>query len=292
MNFSIHANADAANRAAADLLWKWLAAPETRNVMVAAGNTPLELYWAIGERAKALAPSKSGRGLPHSKSFANSEGLGERVSVLECGSPLPLSPPATQTPHEGKSLSFGRLNIFMLDEYVGVPLEEPRNCANLLRRSVVEAWGIPSAQYFTVSSLESDALQSVRAHERRIEQAGGLDVIILGLGQNGHLGFNEPGSAEESGARMLDLQPISIEANRKWFGGDYAPAKGATVGLKTILAARHVIVLAYGSHKTSAVAAMVEGKRGAQCPASFLQGHRDTHLFLDQAAAAGLHQRI
>ena len=179
----------------------------------------------------------------------------------------------------------------MLDEYVGVPREEPRNCANLLRRSVVEAWGIPSTQYHKVSSLEHEALESVRAHERRIEQAGGLDAIILGLGQNGHLGFNEPGSAEDSGARMLDLQPISIEANRKWFGGDYAPSKGATVGLKTILAARHVIVLAYGSHKTTAVAAMVEGKRGADCPGSFLQGHPDVHLFLDEAAAAGLRDK-
>jgi glucosamine-6-phosphate deaminase len=249
MKISVHASAEAANQAAADLLWGWLARPETRNVMVAAGNTPLELYRMIGERVRK---------------------------------PRPTEPGIT---------NLGRLRIFMLDEYVGVPLEEPRNCANLLRRSVVEAWGIPPTQYYTVSSLERDALASVRAHEQRIEQAGGLDVIILGLGQNGHLGFNEPGSAENSGARMLDLQPISIEANHKWFGGDYAPAKGATVGLRTILAARHVIVLAYGAHKTAAVAAMVEGERGAQCPASFLQGHPDVHLFLDEAAAAALRRK-
>jgi glucosamine-6-phosphate deaminase len=246
MKRSIHPAPEVANQAAADLLWGWLTAPETRNVMVAAGNTPLELYRIIGERR-----SKDG-------------------SAGKSSSPI------------------GHLNIFMLDEYVGVPRDEPRNCANLLRRSVVEAWGIPAAQYYTVSSEERDALESVRAHERNIRQSGGLDVIILGLGQNGHLGFNEPGSAEDSEARMLDLQPVSIEANRQWFGGDYAPAKGATVGLKTILGARHVIVLAYGSHKTAAVAAMVEGQRGPACPASFLQGHPETHLFLDTAAAAGL----
>ncbi len=249
MKVTVHSDSDAANRAAGELLWGWLTDPRTRNVMAAAGNTPLELYRIIGERSKAVEPSKTG------------------TSSLE------------------------RLNIFMLDEYVGVPLEEPRNCANLLRRSVVEAWGIPQAQYYRVSSVERDALESVRAHERRIEEAGGLEVIILGLGQNGHLGFNEPGSAEDSGARMLDLQPISIEANRKWFGGDFAPAKGATVGLKTILAARRVIVLAYGAHKTKAVAAMVEGERGPGCPASFLQAHKETHLFVDEAAAGGLRQR-
>jgi glucosamine-6-phosphate deaminase len=261
MNVSVHQTADVANHAAADLLWRWLTSAETRNVMVAAGNTPLELYRLIGERAKAAAPVEGA-----------------------------LSSSRAEPP-EGGTTNVSKLNIFMLDEYVGVPLAEPRNCANLLRRSVVEAWRIPAKRYFTVSSLERDALESVQAHERRIQQAGGLDVIILGLGQNGHLGFNEPGSTEDSEARLLDLQPISVEANRKWFGGDFAPAKGATVGLRTILAARHIIVLAYGAHKTEAVAAMVEGKRGPDCPASFLQGHADIHLFLDEAAAAGLRGR-
>src|SRR5688572_13471021 len=118
MKTSIHANADAASQAAADLLWSWLTAGETKNVMVAAGNTPLELYRIVGKGLKDTGPPKGG------------------------------------------TTNLSRLNIFMLDEYVGVPLEEPRNCANLLRRSVVEAWGIPSSQYYTVSSLEHEALGS------------------------------------------------------------------------------------------------------------------------------------
>src|ERR1041385_592433 len=171
MNWSIHSTPDQANAAAADLLAAWLVAPATRNVMLAAGNTPLELYRRLGERGLAL----------------------------------------------------GQLNLFALDEYVGVPLEEPRHCANLIRRAAVEPWGVPSSQYFTVSSLDSDALASVQQHERRISAAGGIDVLVLGLGQNGHLGFNEPGSAEDSAARVLNLDAISIEANRQWFHGDYAP---------------------------------------------------------------------
>ena len=236
MNLSIHPTAEAANTAATDCLARWLTTPGTRNVMVAAGNTPTELYRRIGERG----------------------------------------------------LKLSHLNVFALDEYVGVPLEEPRNCANLMRRCVQQACGIPSAQFHTVSSLEADALASVQEHERKITKAGGLDVIILGLGQNGHLGFNEPGSAEDSTGRLLGLETISIEANRKWFGGDYAPSNGVTVGLKTIFAARHVLIMAYGSHKTAAVQAMVNGVRGPQCPASFLQGHPDTHAFLDAAAATKL----
>ena len=236
MNLSIHPTADAANAAATDCLAHWLTTPGTRNVMVAAGNTPIELYRRISERG----------------------------------------------------LKLSHLNVFALDEYVGVPLEEPRNCANLMRRCVQQAWGIPSAQFQTISSLEQDALASVREHERKIAAAGGLHVLILGLGQNGHLGFNEPGSAEDSTGQLLDLETISIEANRKWFGGDYAPTQGVTVGLKSILAARHVLIMAYGSHKTAPVQAMVKGRRGPQCPASFLQGHPDTHAFLDEAAAAKL----
>jgi glucosamine-6-phosphate deaminase len=239
MNLSIHPNSDLANLAATDWLASRLTNPAIRNVMVAAGNTPLELYRHIAERG----------------------------------------------------LNLSHLSVFVLDEYVGVPSDEPRNCANLLRQRVAEAWNIPPAQFFTISSLEAQALTSVQMHERRVAQAGGLDLIVLGLGQNGHLGFNEPGSAEDSGARVLNLESISVEANRRWFGGDYAPSKGVSAGLRTILAARDVLLVAYGPHKTAAVKAMVEGPRCERCPASFLQGHSDVRVFLDEAAAAGLKTR-
>lgn len=236
MNVRIHQTDALANAAAADLLCEWLIAPGVRNVMLAAGNSPLALYGLVAERR------------------------------------LPLS----------------HLNVFALDEYVGVPLEEPRNCANLLRRHVVDAWRIPASRYHTVSSLPGDALASIRRHERLIEQDGGLDVAVLGVGQNGHLGFNEPGSARDSAARVIELEPVSIEANRRWFGGDYAPAAGATLGLKTILAVRRILVLAYGAHKTAAVRQMLAGPVSPHCPASFLRDHFDAWAFLDQLAAAGI----
>jgi len=191
-----------------------------------------------------------------------------------------------------RRISLGALTVFALDEYVGVPLDEPRNCANLMRRCVQEAWRIPADQFHTISSLEAEALASVREHEQKIMAAGGIDVLVLGLGRNGHLGFNEPGSAADSTGRVLDLERISIAANREWFGGDYAPAKGVTVGLKTILAAERILILAFGSHKSAAVQAMVEGDRDVRCPASLLQGHPGVRLFLDQDAAAGLRKPL
>jgi len=221
---------------AATKLAEWLELDEVRNVLVAGGNSPLDLYQRIAER----------------------------------------------------QLSLSRLQVFALDEYVGVPPEEPRNCANLMRRRVVDAWHVPETNYFTISSLVGAAVASVQQHERLIEESGGLDIAILGLGQNGHLGFNEPGSAKDAPARVVHLNPISVEANRQWFSGDYVPAAGATVGLRTILAARRVLVLAFGPHKTAAVKAMAEGERTSSCPASFLQDHPNAWLFLDAPAAAGL----
>ncbi len=232
MNISIHSTSALANDAAADRLVGWLEGG-VRTLMVAAGNSPLELYRRIAERRLSLAT----------------------------------------------------LDVFTLDEYVGVPLDEPRNCANLLQRTVADAWNLPAGRFHRISSLMSEAQASVQAQERRIEQAGGLDALVLGLGQNGHLGFNEPGSAPDSTGRVLELESISIEANRKWFGGDYAPDHGVTVGLRTILSARRILILAYGPHKTAAVAAMTRGPMGPDCPASFLQQHPEVHLVLDTAAA-------
>jgi glucosamine-6-phosphate deaminase len=187
-----------------------------------------------------------------------------------------------------RRLPLAHLNLFALDEYLDVPPDDPRTCANLIQRAAVEPWGVPADRYFRVSPVAAEAPASVRALERRIEQTGGLDVVVLGLGRNGHLGFNEPGSTEDAVGRVVDLDSVSVAANRAWFGGDYAPSRGATTGLKTILAGRRILVLAYGPHKSAAVRAAVRGPRTPACPASFLQGHPDTTLFLDRAAAGAL----
>lgn len=190
-----------------------------------------------------------------------------------------------------RKLDLSRLIVFALDEYVGVPPDEPRNCANLLRSSAVEPWGISPERFFKLSPNETDALESVRQHEQRIQELGGLDVVVLGLGQNGHLGFNEPGSTADSEGRLVPLEKSSIEANREWFAGVYAPAFGVTVGLRTILGARRILLMAYGPHKRASVARMLEGSMGPDCPASFLQRHPQAYVFLDEFAAAGLSQR-
>jgi glucosamine-6-phosphate deaminase len=208
------------------------------------------------------------------------EAPAQRLMVAGGRTPLALYEAIAQ-----RGLPTGRLHIEVLDEYVGVPPSDPRTCTHLLERSVAHAWRVPPERFFGLSSDERDALAVVSAHEQRIREAGGLDSIVLGLGKNGHLGFNEPGSAVDCAARVLDLDSVSIEANREWFGGDYAPRQGATVGLRTILGARRVLLLAFGAAKADAVRDMVQGPRSSSCPASFLQDHQDAHVFVDESAA-------
>ncbi|MBI2924074.1 MAG: 6-phosphogluconolactonase [Verrucomicrobia bacterium] len=239
MKIEIHSDAAQATAAAAEHLACCLTEPGARTLMVAGGNSPLQLYQAIAERR----------------------------------------------------LSLTHLHIFALDEYVGVPASEPRTTANLLRRVVAEAWSIPAPQYHAVSSEEREALASVQPHERKLAALGGLDVLVLGLGVNCHLGFNEPGSAPDSVGRIVDLEATSTEANRAWFNGDYAPARGVTVGLKTILAARKILILAYGKSKAVPAQRMIEGPQGVVCPAAWLQSHPDTRAYLDEAAARLLSAR-
>ena len=239
MRISVHPTAEAGSEAAAELLAGWLREPGTQTLMVAGGNSPLDLYARIAARG----------------------------------------------------LDLGGLEVFVLDEYVGAPEGDPRTCSNLLRRAVAEAWGIPPERFHALTPDPARALEAVVAQEQLVEARGGLDAIVLGVGRNGHLGFNEPGSARDSAARAIDLQPVSVEANRAWFAGEHAPSRGATVGLRTVLGARRALVLAFGAHKANAVAALAEGPVTEACPASFLQDHPHAVLVLDEAAATSLSVR-
>ena len=209
-------------------------------------------------------------------------------NVMLAGGNTPL---ALYAAVAARRTSLEHLTAFALDEYVGVPLYEPRNCANLILEKAVKPWRIPSDHYHTISSIEAEAPSSIVAHEKKIKRAGGLDVVILGLGKNGHIGFNEPGSDANACSRLVPLSDVSINANREWFGGDYAPHMGVTTGMKTILAAKKILLLAFGPAKAAAIAAMLEMPPSASCPASFLQTHPETLIVLDQAAAANLRSR-
>ena len=134
-----------------------------------------------------------------------------------------------------------------------------------------------------------DPLAACEAYEAAIKNAGGIDLQLLGIGRNGHIGFNEPSSSLASRTRVKTLTPDTVEANKRFFKPDeFQPNLAITMGIGTIMEARHILLLATGESKAEAIREAVEGPVAARCPASILQMHPRATLVLDRAAAKGL----
>ncbi|MFF8818617.1 glucosamine-6-phosphate deaminase [Leucobacter sp. NPDC015123] len=176
---------------------------------------------------------------------------------------------------------------FALDEYLGLDPSDPRSYHAVIRRDAVAGAGL-NAELVRIpdGSGRPDAAEE---YERTIMEAGGVDVQVLGLGRNGHLGFNEPGSSATSRTRVVSLAETTISDNARFFERqEDVPTAAITQGLGTIFEARELLVIAVGPAKAAAVQAAIEGEVTEALPASLLQTHQNVHWFLDEAAAAGL----
>jgi glucosamine-6-phosphate deaminase len=186
-------------------------------------------------------------------------------------------------------ISFAEARGFALDEYVGLPLEHPESYADVIRRTVVEPLGFDPGRVRVPDGLAPDIDAAATAYEAAIAEAGGVDIQILGIGTNGHLGFNEPTSSFASRTRVKALAPSTREDNSRFFGSlDEVPIHCVTQGLGTILEARELLLVAQGRGKAAAVAAAVEGPLSSFVPASALQLHQRATVIVDEAAAAEL----
>lgn len=188
-----------------------------------------------------------------------------------------------------EGLELTGLHCFALDEYVGLPAGHPGCYAAVLEREVARPFGLPTSRVRVPDGSRADLAQACQDYEEEISRAGGIDLQILGIGANGHIGFNEPTSSLSSRTRVKALSGRTRSDNARFFDdpGD-VPAHCLTQGLGTILDARQVLMVAQGEHKAAAVAAAVEGPVSAMCPASVLQLHRTVTVVLDEAAAGGL----
>ncbi|MEO5610331.1 MAG: glucosamine-6-phosphate deaminase [Ornithinibacter sp.] len=190
---------------------------------------------------------------------------------------------------------FSTVHGVALDEYVGLPPGHPEGYRQVLLRDVCAVIGLRPENLSVPdgSGPDLDALTAAaRAYEDHIRELGGVDVQVLGIGANGHLGFNEPGSALTSRTRVKRLSERTRRDNARFFRDlDDVPTHCVTQGLGTILDARRLVLVATGDAKADAVAAALEGPLTASVPASVLQWHSDTVVCLDEAAAAGLRNR-
>lgn len=191
--------------------------------------------------------------------------------------------------HRSTGLSFAAVTTFNLDEYVGVAPDHPSSYHRYMREALFDHIDIDPARTHLPRGDSADPAADAERFEALIAAAGGIDLLLLGIGRNGHIGFNEPTSSLASRTRIKTLTEDTRRANQGGFASlDDTPRRALTMGVGTILASRCCLLVATGDAKAQAVARMVEGPVSAACPATALQLHRKATVVLDRAAAAAL----
>ncbi|QEW18509.1 Glucosamine-6-phosphate deaminase 1 [Marinibacterium anthonyi] len=194
--------------------------------------------------------------------------------------------------HAAGRLSFAACRTFNLDEYVGLPSSHPQSYRHYMQTHLFDHIDIPPGATYLPDGNAADPRAAARDYDRLIALKGPIGLQLLGLGTNGHIGFNEPSSSLTSRSRVKTLTRDTVQANSRFFGETEAqPLLAITMGIGTIMDAQRIVLLATGATKAQAVAAMVEGPVSARCPASMLQMHADATVIVDAAAATNLEDR-
>lgn len=191
--------------------------------------------------------------------------------------------------HREEGLDFSRVTTFNLDEYVGLPPNHPASYHTFMRENFFALVNLDPSRIHIPDGLASDVPAFCRAYEEAIRDAGGIDLQMLGIGTDGHIGFNEPSSSLASRTRIKTLTPRTRRDNVAAFGSaEDVPIHVITMGVGTIMDAREVLLLAFGIKKSAAIAAAVEGPVTAMSPASILQMHPVAKCIIDVTAASRL----
>jgi glucosamine-6-phosphate deaminase len=191
--------------------------------------------------------------------------------------------------HNTDELSFSRVTTFNLDEYVGLPPGHPQSYRSFMQNVLFNHIDIEPARTNIPDGHALDLHAACRSYEQKLHAAGGIDLQLLGIGADGHIAFNEPGSSLGSRTRVKALARETIRDNARFFGSEeLVPRIALTMGVGTILESRACLLLAFGESKAHAIAAAVEGPLTSQITASALQLHRDVSVILDEAAASQL----
>ncbi|WP_371788205.1 glucosamine-6-phosphate deaminase [Streptomyces griseoaurantiacus] len=211
------------------------------------------------------------------------------LGVATGSTPLPVYQALGAKVRAGE-VDTSRVRIAQLDEYVGLPTEHPESYRSVLAREVLQPLGIGMDAFMGPDGTAEDVQAACEAYDAALAAAGGVDLQLLGIGTDGHIGFNEPCSSLASRTRIKTLTEQTRVDNARFFDGDIAqvPHHVITQGIGTILEARHLVLLATGEGKADAVAATVEGPVAALCPASALQLHPHATVVVDEAAASKL----
>jgi len=192
--------------------------------------------------------------------------------------------------HKELGTSYKNITTFNLDEYVGLEPTHPQSYRYFMNENLFDGLDIDLANTHVPNGI-GEAEENAEAYDKLLDEIGPADIQILGIGTNGHIAFNEPGSDFSETTHVVDLTPATIEANARFFESEkQVPKTAITMGIASIMQAKKIILLAFGEGKAKAVKAMIEGEVTEEVPASALQNHEDVVVVLDQAAASLLEQ--
>jgi glucosamine-6-phosphate deaminase len=192
--------------------------------------------------------------------------------------------------HRNGQADFSQATTFNLDEFLGLPSDHAGSYRAFMREHLFSRVNLDPARIHFLDGVAPDPEGECDRYERAIEEAGGLDLQLLGIGTNGHIGFNEPARELDGRTHRVVLKDSTRRSNAALFGGDVnsVPTEALSMGMATILRARRVVLIATGKSKARCVDRMLKGPITTKLPASFLQLHRDAELMLDAAAAGQL----
>ena len=222
------------------------------------------------------------------------------IKTLKANAATVLGLPTGRTPvrlyarlreaHAEGRVDFAHATSFNLDEFVGLPAAHPASYRSFMERHLFGAVNLPRRRIHFLDGMARDLDAECRRYEAAIRRAGGIDLQILGIGGNGHIGFNEPASGLSADSHRARLLPGTRRSNADLFEGGVrdVPREALSMGVGTILRSRAVILMATGASKADAIAATVRGPVTTRVPASLLQLHGDVEVVLDEAAASSI----
>lgn len=207
--------------------------------------------------------------------------------ALVLGLPTGRTPIALYAALAAAGLDWSRVRTFNLDEFALAP-SHPGSFRAFMDRHLFRHVNLDAGAIGFLRGDSADDTAECLRYDRAIAAVGGIDLLLVGLGANGHIGFNEPGESLRAETHAVHLHESTRRANAEGFGGDWhsVPDRALTIGMRGVLSARRVVLMATGTSKAAAVAAMIDGPLTTACPASWLQTHPDVTVVLDQAAAS------
>lgn len=188
--------------------------------------------------------------------------------------------------YEQKELNFSKTTTVNLDEYIGLNPEHNQSYRYFMNNNLFNHINIDKSNTFVPNGLAEDLEAQCKEYDQKIVELGGIDIQLLGVGNNGHIAFNEPNSELSSGTHIISLTDNTIEANARFFDNiDDVPRKAITMGVGGIMKAKKIILIASGESKAEAIKGIFSGKITTANPATMLQMHRDVTVIVDEAAA-------